>query len=221
MPSLLCLGQEQELINDIHLTASGTAARSTLTGVSGAFGADTYDFDSSGGAVWSLDDNTVGGVPAAESRAYFAIWRPRTLASDDAICGKQNGVSEGWNFVFAVATPAPRLVTVTASTTLANMDLTAASAVANQWRCLCAVFDRTSGEVRFASDLEAATPIALPAQAINPAGHPLRIGDSRVPPSTLGAPDAEIALVAEVTEDADTIDPQTAAAALLAKFLNG
>jgi uncharacterized protein YmfQ (DUF2313 family) len=217
-PTLLFLGHEANLITNEYVTASGTATVSTPTGVSGAFGADAYDFDGSGGATWTCDDDSLAGVPTAESRAYFVILRARTLAAVAAICGKQDGVGEGFNFVFD-HTIGFRLTWKTELSAVVNMDLTATSSTANQWRCLCGVFDRVNNEVRFASDLEAETPVSLPAERIQASGVPLRIGDSRTPPSTLQSPNAEIGLIAEVQGDVSGLDPQTVAAALLAAFV--
>jgi uncharacterized protein YmfQ (DUF2313 family) len=217
-PTLLFLGHEANLITNEYVTASGTATASTPTGVSEAFGTDAYDFDGSGGATWTCDDDSLAGVPTAESRAYFVILRARTLAAVAAICGKQDGVSEGFNFVFD-HTIGFRLTWKTELSAVVNMDLTATSSTANQWRCLCGVFDRVNNEVRFASDLEAETPVSLPAERIQASGVPLRIGDSRTPPSTLQSPNAEIGLIAEVQGDVSGIDPQTVAAALLAAFV--
>jgi uncharacterized protein YmfQ (DUF2313 family) len=217
-PTLLFLGQEASLVTNEYVTASGTADVSTPTGVSEAFGTDAYDFDGSGGATWTCDDDSLAGVPTAESRAYFVILRARTLAAVAAICGKQDGVGEGFNFVFD-HTIGFRLTWKTELSAVVNMDLTATSSTANQWRCLCGVFDRVNNEVRFASDLESETPVSLPAERIQASGVPLRIGDSRTPPSTLQSPNAEIGLIAEVQGDVSGLDPQTVAAALLAAFV--
>jgi hypothetical protein len=220
MPSLLCLGQGRELINDAAMTASGTATQSTLSGVSEVFGTSAYNFDGSGGAVWTCADGSLGGVPTAESRAFFLIYRPRTIPVNGALAGKQNGTSEGWNLLQNSLVPQ---LTVRDSTLppATTVELTAASAVEDAWRCLCVIFDRTNAQLRFASDLEAASNVALPAQRYDPPADPLRIGDSRTPPSTVNSTDCEIGLFAEVQANVPSLVAQTAAAALLAKFLNG
>jgi uncharacterized protein YmfQ (DUF2313 family) len=217
-PSVLFLGHEADAVHNKYVSASGAAAASTPTGVSEAFGTDAYDFDVSGGAVWSCDDLSLCSVPAAESRAFFMIVRPRATPVNGAYAGKQAGTSEGWNILNNLLVPQVTVRNEALASTI-TMNLTATSAVQDAWRCICVVFDREDTELRFGSDLEAATPVALTAGRYGAPDEPLRLGDSRTPPSTVNSTDCEIALFAEVQDSAASIDPQTAAAALLAAFV--
>lgn len=218
-PTILCIGQTADAVTRTSMTVEGTATSAIITDVSGAFGTTAYSFDGTNGASFTSDDDTLGGIPAAESRAYFVIFRPDSFNSAYAIAGKQNGPDEGYSFIYELGLDAYRIRFETELATSISLDLTPTSSVVGEWRCLCAVFDRVNAEIRFASDLEAAATVALPAERIDPPGFPLRIGDSRVPPSAVESCEGDVALFAEVQDGVPDIDPQTAAAALLAWFL--
>ena len=141
-----------------------------------------------GGEALRATDTTIGSI-ATQSLAGAAFVR-LTSAVTGSVCGKQNGIDSGWNVIHD-SVAGFEIFVANQSGINAICPVTLASSGLGVWRVLCWVIDRVSGNVRFATDLEVGVPAALPSGTIEAVGIPLRIGDSRLPASTIRSLDGD------------------------------
>lgn len=165
------------------LVAEGVPTPSivAVTGAPGILGNRMMDTQNVQDQALRASDATIGNVLTSLAGAAFVRLDG---TNSGGVCGKQNGVNEGWNVIHDVALGFIAQVADDAGV-FVNVPLTLASSVVGEWRALVWVIDLATGELRFASDVEAGAPGALPPGIIEAVGIPLRIGDARLAPSTL------------------------------------
>jgi hypothetical protein len=176
----LWIGDLADEVEGATLTVEGGATIETTAEVLlDTYGQDAYVFDGDDGEAFAADDATIGDLDDAQATAFFVVLRLDAVpAVTRVVLGKQDdGVSfDGWQiFVRASVSLVPQFRSDFAG--LSTVDLTAASQVTGDVLVYCAVDDPSTGEIRFASHLEAGTPAAR--QLASPATTALRIGDSR------------------------------------------
>jgi hypothetical protein len=191
-PELLCSGRRfVDLVSGTAFTIEGAQSRVPVAGAPGIFGNLAFAFQNVDGQALRLNSNTPGNV--STSLAGVAIVNLAATVSGGVV-GKQNGTSEGWNILHDSAQGFVAQV-VNTSAGVAQAALGLGSSGTGAWRVLCWIVDLASGELRFASDLTAEVVAPLPGGTIEAAAFPLRIGDARLPPSTIRSLSGQVAAV--------------------------
>lgn len=176
-----------------------------------------YSFDGVEGSAFAAADSAVGDAPDSTSFAVFFVARYNSFPSEDAVAGgKINASNIGWTLFLRPSAGQPVWMFRVRNTSSTGFDvpLTATSNTQGEWRAFVAIIDRTAQQVRFASDLESGTPVAVSGSISNT--EVLRIGDSRINSIPI---DGDVAMLAFASGTAiESLDPQTAAQALVSDF---
>jgi hypothetical protein len=168
------------------LVVEGTQARVAVTGAPGIFGNLAFDFNAIGGQALRATDVAIGNL----ATSLVAVGMVRLDAGGNGgIFGRQNGTSEGWNVLLVAGVPTLQVGDV--GGVQVNVPLTALSGALGDWRALVVYLDVVNRVAHFASDIEAGVSVAFPPGVVTGDVVPLRIGDSRLPPSVFNAYDGQ------------------------------
>jgi hypothetical protein len=157
-----------------------------VTGAPGIFGNRAFDFAAIGGQAMRATDVTIGNM--ATSLVAVAVVR-FDAGGNGGVFGRQNGTSEGWNVLLVAGVPTLQVGDV--GGVQVNVPLTALSAALGVWRVFVVHLDVVARIAHFASDLEAGVSVAFPPGVVTGNVVPLRMGDSRLPPSVFNAFDGQ------------------------------
>jgi hypothetical protein len=171
-----------DFITGDALTIETTPQIQALVGAPGILGNRMLTTANLNGEALRATSTSIGSI-AGQSLAGAAFVRLTSTAAGSVV-GKQNGLLEGW-CVLHENSPLYRLNLSNSAGVFANADLTALSSAIDVWRVLVWVIDLASGNIRIASDLENGSVAAIPGGLIEAAAIPLRIGDARLPASTV------------------------------------
>jgi hypothetical protein len=185
--NLYAMRRMADYITGDAITLEGAATIEPTDGAPGIFGTRVLRTTNLQGEAVRATDTTIGNISTSLAGAAFVRL---SSAVAGGVIGKQNGTSEGWNVLHDAATGFQVLVSNSAGVASVS-SLTLASSVLDVWRVIVWLVDLVTGDVQIASDLEVGAATALPAGTLEALGIPLRIGDARLPPSTVRAIDGD------------------------------
>lgn len=170
------------------LTLESTATQSPAVGLEAPFDR-VFEFSNLQDQAFRAPNNTIGNVTSSLAGVLLV---KLDATSTGAVIGKMNGLAEGWVILIGPVPGAWSLLVVNTALATGQVDLTATSSTLGVWRALAWIIDLPNLQVRFGSDLETGTTASLPAGTIEASATPMRIGDARIPASTVRAIDGQV-----------------------------